>query len=231
MPEDSTQHSPTTGSTTLRLQVVVDTDDLRHWAEKHSDAGHHGVAAVLFDAAKSLNSQSIDLADLTKATERVRALHSTDPRAETCRECAQTIPCQTIRTLDDAEVYHRRGDLAAMMTAVRYALAEGRATEMSAAQLSANVTSALNQRADLSDAPDNSPFSDAAIAERSELLARARYCRDRGNYYGLTRELHEALETLHAALAEQPAPEQPSTTPTGTEAHASGDTSAEVRTR
>ena len=67
MPDRPTQHpasnsearkraadlaTPDWGSKSLRVTVEVDTDDLRHWADKHADAGHHGVAHVLYAAAK-----------------------------------------------------------------------------------------------------------------------------------------------------------------------------------
>lgn len=43
---------------TIRVTVTVDTDELRAWAEKHADAGHHGVAHVLFKAASDGESLS-----------------------------------------------------------------------------------------------------------------------------------------------------------------------------
>jgi hypothetical protein len=46
----------------ITVTVAVDTDELRHWAEWHADRGHHGVAHVLFKAAKdgeSLTEQAI----------------------------------------------------------------------------------------------------------------------------------------------------------------------------
>ncbi|MBJ8342809.1 hypothetical protein JGU71_28355 [Antrihabitans sp. YC3-6] len=47
-------------SETLRVQVVVDTDELRHWAGKHADSGHAGVANVLYEAAKRYESGDTD---------------------------------------------------------------------------------------------------------------------------------------------------------------------------
>lgn len=47
---------------TMAVTVTVDTDELRHWAEKHADAGNHGVAHVLYKAAsdgESLTEQAI----------------------------------------------------------------------------------------------------------------------------------------------------------------------------
>ena len=40
----------------LRVEVTVDSDELREWAGKHADAGHHGVAHVLFQAAAGAES-------------------------------------------------------------------------------------------------------------------------------------------------------------------------------
>lgn len=41
---------------TLTTTVMVDADELREWAGKHADAGHHGVAHVLFLAAEGVES-------------------------------------------------------------------------------------------------------------------------------------------------------------------------------
>ena len=46
----------------LRVQVTVDTDELREWADRHADMGNHGVAHVLYQAAadgESLSEQAI----------------------------------------------------------------------------------------------------------------------------------------------------------------------------
>lgn len=37
---------------TITVKVTVDTDELREWAGRHADAGHHGVAHVLYKAAE-----------------------------------------------------------------------------------------------------------------------------------------------------------------------------------
>lgn len=37
--------------TPIHLTVTIDSDDLRRWADWHADAGHHGVAHVLYQAA------------------------------------------------------------------------------------------------------------------------------------------------------------------------------------
>jgi hypothetical protein len=46
-------------SETIRVQVVVDTDQLRLWAGKHADAGHAGVAHVLYEAANRYETQTV----------------------------------------------------------------------------------------------------------------------------------------------------------------------------
>ena len=37
--------------TAIHLTVTINSDDLRRWADWHADAGHHGVAHVLYQAA------------------------------------------------------------------------------------------------------------------------------------------------------------------------------------
>ena len=44
------------GATTTPVTVTVDADELRKWADRHADLGHHGVAHVLFKAAKGVES-------------------------------------------------------------------------------------------------------------------------------------------------------------------------------
>ena len=41
---------------TVKVKVSVDVNELRHWAGKHADAGHHGVAHVLYKAAEGVES-------------------------------------------------------------------------------------------------------------------------------------------------------------------------------
>lgn len=43
-------------SDTIRVQVAIDSAELREWAGKHADAGHHGVAHVLYQAAEQAES-------------------------------------------------------------------------------------------------------------------------------------------------------------------------------
>lgn len=50
----------------IRVQVAVDTDDLRRWAAWHADRGHTGVAHVLYGAAERYEDQA-------SALDRVRA--------------------------------------------------------------------------------------------------------------------------------------------------------------
>lgn len=40
----------------LPVTVEVDANDLREWAGRHADAGHHGVAHVLYQAAEGVES-------------------------------------------------------------------------------------------------------------------------------------------------------------------------------
>lgn len=40
----------------LPVTVAVDVDELREWAGRHADAGHHGVAHVLYQAAADVES-------------------------------------------------------------------------------------------------------------------------------------------------------------------------------
>ena len=56
---------------TIAVKVTVNTDELREWAGKHADFGHHGVAHVLYKAAsdgESLTDQAI-----REAVEQARA--------------------------------------------------------------------------------------------------------------------------------------------------------------
>ena len=50
--------SPVIDSTvkTVKVKIEIDVDELRHWAGKHADAGHHGVAHVLYKAAEGVES-------------------------------------------------------------------------------------------------------------------------------------------------------------------------------
>jgi hypothetical protein len=43
-------------SKTIKVEVDVDVDELRHWADRHADAGHHGVAHTLYKAAEGIES-------------------------------------------------------------------------------------------------------------------------------------------------------------------------------
>jgi hypothetical protein len=44
------------GLQTVTVTVAVDSAELREWAGRHADAGHHGVAHVLFKAAEGVES-------------------------------------------------------------------------------------------------------------------------------------------------------------------------------
>lgn len=43
-------------STKIPVTVAVNSDDLRTWADRHADAGQHGVAHVLYKAAEGVES-------------------------------------------------------------------------------------------------------------------------------------------------------------------------------
>lgn len=50
------------GAKVIPVMVTVDTDELRTWADRHADAGNHGVAHVLYKAAadgESLTEQAL----------------------------------------------------------------------------------------------------------------------------------------------------------------------------
>ncbi|NKV28231.1 hypothetical protein GS921_00360 [Rhodococcus hoagii] len=42
--------------TVHHLTVSIDTDEVRHWAEKRADAHHPGIATLLYDAAERLEA-------------------------------------------------------------------------------------------------------------------------------------------------------------------------------
>ena len=65
----------------IHVTVTVDTDDLREWADRHADMGNHGVAHVLYQAARdgeSLGEQAIREAEKRGAVEALR-MAATDP--------------------------------------------------------------------------------------------------------------------------------------------------------
>lgn len=76
-------------STTLRLQVAVDSDDLRTWADWHVDRNHDGVAAVLYSAADRVDIQSSDLTAADAALDLVEGIAGLHARAATARGDAQ----------------------------------------------------------------------------------------------------------------------------------------------
>lgn len=41
---------------TIQVMVDIDTDELHQWGGKHADAGHHGVAHVLYATARELET-------------------------------------------------------------------------------------------------------------------------------------------------------------------------------
>lgn len=79
---------------TIRVQVSVDTDELKKWADWHADHCHPGVAQVLYNASDSLETQA-------SALDRVRELHpNCNDRCGICHVCNEVYPCRTICALD-----------------------------------------------------------------------------------------------------------------------------------
>lgn len=59
----------------ISVTVTVNTDELREWADRHADMGNHGVAHVLYAAAKNgetLTEQAIREAEKRGAVEALR---------------------------------------------------------------------------------------------------------------------------------------------------------------
>ena len=92
---------PTTPRTrTIRVEVAVDTDNLRKWADWHASHRHPDVAHALYRSAERYDDQA-------SALERVHALHQPDPHTVSalypealCRSCALAYPCETAKALD-----------------------------------------------------------------------------------------------------------------------------------
>lgn len=60
----------------IHVTVTVDTDELREWADRHADMGNHGVAHVLYAAAKNgetLTEQAIREAEKRGAVDALRS--------------------------------------------------------------------------------------------------------------------------------------------------------------
>ena len=74
---------------TVKVKVKVDVDELRHWAGKHADAGHAGVAHTLYKAAEeveSLTEQALREARETRAPEPLPVVaHKADGETDTAR--------------------------------------------------------------------------------------------------------------------------------------------------
>ena len=71
---------------TINVQVAVDTDELRRWAERHADHGEHSVAHVLYAALSFLDS----IGDLDRADAYAQA--SADISAEAARAAGRFPP-------------------------------------------------------------------------------------------------------------------------------------------
>lgn len=77
----------------IHVTVTVDTDELREWADRHADMGHHGVAHVLYKAAndcESLTEQAIREAEKRGAIE---AWRTAADMAATCEMGAHAAAC------------------------------------------------------------------------------------------------------------------------------------------
>ncbi len=59
---------------TLRVSVMVDSDEVRDWAGKLADRGAHGPAQVLYDAAHAIEAGRYPAAALLDELERLRAV-------------------------------------------------------------------------------------------------------------------------------------------------------------
>ena len=74
---------------TVKVKVRVDVDELRHWAGKHADAGHAGVAHVLYKAAEgveSLTEQALREAREERVPEPLPVVaHKDDGETDTAR--------------------------------------------------------------------------------------------------------------------------------------------------
>lgn len=79
------------GSRTIRLQIAVDTDNLRTWAEWHADHGHADVAHELYRSAERYDDQAA-------ALDRVRELTLLDGRPR-----VGTVPVTSIREALDGD--------------------------------------------------------------------------------------------------------------------------------
>lgn len=74
--------------TTIPVTIEINSDELRKWADKHADAGNHGVAHVLYQAAKGVDSVSEQAIREAKAEALREAVSAADagrrsPKPET----------------------------------------------------------------------------------------------------------------------------------------------------
>ncbi|BDB58965.1 MULTISPECIES: hypothetical protein [Rhodococcus] len=86
MPDPATPESRT-----IRVQVAMDTDNLRKWAEWHADHGHADVAHALYRSAERYDDQ-------VTALDRVRELTLIDGRPR-----VGTVPVTSIREALDGD--------------------------------------------------------------------------------------------------------------------------------
>jgi hypothetical protein len=89
-------------SKTIKVKIEIDVDELRHWADRHADAGHHGVAHALYKAAEgieSLTEQALREARETRVPEPLPVVaHKADGETdaefeavETCGGCGERV--------------------------------------------------------------------------------------------------------------------------------------------
>lgn len=93
---------------TIPVTVTVDTGELREWAQRHADAGHHGVAHVLYQAAEGIES--------------IPEQHDRELREQVAREIEAAAKAR--RTSADATAAARGGRRDVHADAVRLGLSE-----------------------------------------------------------------------------------------------------------
>lgn len=97
----------------LPVTVAVDVDELREWAGRHADAGHHGVAHALYQAAAGVES--------------ITEQHDREARAEAWDEGAEAMEQHWACGNDEPSNPYREGG-ADRVSASLEAIAEGGAS-------------------------------------------------------------------------------------------------------
>ena len=70
-----TAHSSVHKCRTVKVKVAVEADELRRWAAWHADAGHAGVAHVLYLAAEGVESVTEQALREAREEQRVEGVH------------------------------------------------------------------------------------------------------------------------------------------------------------